>query len=94
MIFCDQSGSIALQHFSLADGEVCIRAQYYWTASRATSSYSIYPSGNEFNWMGAAGKIAEGWVEGLATAVAQTERTNRRPGVETQSGLERLAVAS
>ncbi len=92
MIFSDQSGSIALQHFSLADGEVCVRAQYSWTASHATASHSIYPSGDDYNWVGAAAKIAAGWTEGLAAA-AQAERVGQRR-VETQSGLERLAVAS
>jgi len=94
MTFADGSGSITLQNFTLADGQICIRAQYTWAPSQATASCSIYPMGDDFNWSAAADKVADGWVAGVAAAAAaQAERANRRPG-ETQSGLERLAAAS
>ena len=93
MIFSDQSGSVAVQNFTLADGEICVRAQYIWAPSQSTASYSIYPSGDNYDWEVAADKIADGWVSGMVAATAQAESARRRV-TETKSGLERLAVAS
>lgn len=98
MIFSDGSGSVTLQNFVLADGQICVRAQFTWAPSQATASCSIYPTGNEYNWNTAAEKIADGWVNGQAAAAAAAavqaeQRAPRRTG-ETQSGLERLVAAS
>jgi hypothetical protein len=91
MIFSDDSGSLALQNFTLADGQICIRAQYTWAPSQATSSYSIYPSGEDYDWAGAAVKIAEGWATGMAAAATRVERSLLRSR-ETASAPGQLAA--
>lgn len=92
MVFEDGSGNITLQSFTLADGQICLRAQYTWAPSSATASTSIYPTGEDYNWTAAAEKIADGWVHGIAAAAAQAAQANRPSRRETQSGLEQLAA--
>jgi hypothetical protein len=63
--FGDGSGAITLQNFTLADGQICVKAAFSWANSDATGSCSIYPNSDNFDWFGAAAKIAEGWMNGI-----------------------------
>ncbi len=65
MTFVDGSGSITLQNFTLADGEICLRAEFVWAKSgQYVGSLSVYPTAENFNWIQAAEKLADAWVAG------------------------------
>lgn len=66
MNFTDDSGSILLQNFTLADGQICVRAVFSWAGNPETSSVSIYPR-EDFDWFGAADQIASAWLAGQNT---------------------------
>lgn len=80
MTFADGSGSIALQNFTLADGAICIKAEFTWAATNAVGSVSVYPTPDNFDWFGAAVKIAQSWLAGAkqkeieSAVVAERER--------------------
>jgi hypothetical protein len=69
MTFADGSGSILLQNFTLADGEICVRAVFSWGDSASTGSHSIYPR-ELFDWPAAADQIAGAWINGQSAAMA------------------------
>lgn len=84
MNFSDGSGSIMLQNFTLADGQICVRATFGWAESAATGSYAIYPR-DKFDWLTAADQIACAWMAGQpppAAAATVTEAQVESP-VET-----------
>lgn len=64
MTFADGSGWILLQNFTLADGEICIRSEFGWPNTQETGNCSVFPKGDNFDWFGAAAKIAEAWMAG------------------------------
>lgn len=66
MTFADGSGSILLQNFTLADGQICVRAVYSWEGSSATGTLSIYPR-ESFDWLNAAYQLAGVWIAGPQT---------------------------
>ncbi len=73
MTFADGSGSILLQNFTLADGQICVRAVYSWEGSSANSTLSIYPR-ESFDWLNAAYQLAGIWTAGPPMPTAtQTE---------------------
>lgn len=88
MSFTDGSGSITLQNFTLADGEICVRAEYFWTGSNALGSFSIYPKAENFDWQGAAARIADGWMKGSAAMPTTTVQST-----EPSSGMEHYVAA-
>jgi len=63
MIFADGSGSILLQNYTLADGQICVRATYSWEGRAANNSLSVYPR-ESFDWLAAADKLAALWIAG------------------------------
>ncbi|WP_404424012.1 hypothetical protein [Nibricoccus sp. IMCC34717] len=63
LIFADKSGDIAIQTFSLADGQMCIKLQVRWTGTTATVTHALYPQGN-FQWDERIGSVADSWCEG------------------------------
>jgi len=69
MTFADGSGSILLQNFTLADGQICVRASFAWAGSTATGSLSVYPR-ESFDWLAAADQLASGWLAGQSPAAA------------------------
>ncbi len=76
--FCDGSGSICLHSFTLADGQICVKAEFSWIRLKVTGTCSIYPNGDNFDWTRASEKIAEAWLAGpdeatLANASRGTE---------------------
>jgi hypothetical protein len=63
MNFSDGSGSILLQNFTLADGQICVRAVFSWEGSATTSTQSVYPR-ESFDWLAAADQLATAWLTG------------------------------
>jgi hypothetical protein len=63
MSFNDGSGSILLQGFTLADGQICVKAMLEWAGAARSGVQSIYPK-EGFNWAGAACRVAEAWMDG------------------------------
>lgn len=61
MSFSDGSGSILLQNFTLADGQICVRAILSWAGVTETGTHSIYPR-DGFDWLGAAEQISTAWL--------------------------------
>jgi hypothetical protein len=70
MTFSDGSGSILLQGFTLADGQICVKALLEWTGASQPGVQAIYPTEN-FNWAGAAFRVAEAWMDGPAEQAVQ-----------------------
>jgi len=69
MVFADGSGSILLQNFTLADGQICVRAAFSWTGTTATGTLSVYPR-ESFDWPAAADQLASAWLTGQQAAAA------------------------
>ncbi len=61
--FNDGSGAILLQGFTLADGQICVKAMLEWAGASKPGVQSVYPK-EDFNWSGAAHRIAEAWMDG------------------------------
>ena len=76
MSFSDDSGSITLQSFTLADGQICVKAEFYWAQTQQTGTYSIYPSNDNFEWSGAAIRLGEAWMNGLPNVDEPEEASN------------------
>ena len=73
MVFSDGSGSLTLQNFTLADGQICVKAEFLWTHSNRMGSYAVYPTPEDFDWFGAAVKIGQGWMQGAKADLASEE---------------------
>jgi hypothetical protein len=69
IIFKDGSGSIHLQNFTLADGEICVRAVFSWEGKKDTGTLSVYPR-ESFDWLAAADQIASAWLTGKRATAA------------------------
>jgi hypothetical protein len=61
MTFSDGSGSIVLQNFSLADGQLCIRVDLRRAGVSEPGAEAIYPQTAAFDWSEAAAKVARAW---------------------------------
>ncbi|HEY9155896.1 MAG TPA: hypothetical protein VIM69_12240 [Opitutaceae bacterium] len=73
--FCDGSGSICLHSFTLADGQVCVKAELNWTKPKASTTCAIYPNKENFDWQRASERIAETFLAGPdAEALAAAAR--------------------
>lgn len=83
MNFSDGSGSIMLQNFTLADGQICVRATFNWAETDATGSHAIYPR-EKFDWLTAADQIACAWMAGKPppSASATVTETQVEPTVD------------
>jgi hypothetical protein len=77
MTFTDGSGSITLQSFTLADGQICVKAEFYWAQTQKTGTYSVYPATENFEWYGAAVRLGEAWMNGLPEIVEPEEDDSR-----------------
>ena len=79
--FSDGSGSIHLQNFTLADGQICVRVVFSWQGRTDTGTLSVYPR-ESFDWHAAADQIASAWLAGQSVAVAPAQspvETDRSP---------------
>lgn len=80
MTFKDGSGSLTLQNFTLADGQLCVKAEFAWANAKVPGAEAVYPTGDNFDWQRAAEKIAEAWLEGPATGnVVESQPTEALP---------------
>ncbi|HEU5081145.1 MAG TPA: hypothetical protein VFT72_18175 [Opitutaceae bacterium] len=80
MTFRDGSGALTLQNFTLADGQICVKAEFNWANAITPGSDAVYPTGSNFDWQRAAEKIAEAWLEGpAANNVVQTRASEPLP---------------
>ena len=52
-----------LQSFTLADGQICVKAMLEWAGAAQPGVQAVYPT-ESFNWPGAACRIAEAWMDG------------------------------
>jgi hypothetical protein len=79
-------GVVHLQNFSLADGQICLKAALYWPSCEAPATHSLYPQ-EDFDWRNAASRIAEIWLAG-------PEAAGLTPALEgeAQPALEKLAA--
>jgi hypothetical protein len=71
MTFADGGGSIVLQNFPLADGQLCMRLELRRTGAILPTTTSVYPHAAAFDWSAEAGRIAREWV---ALAPASPEK--------------------
>lgn len=90
MAFADGSGSILLQNFTLADGQICVRAVFSWEGSTESSSHSIYPR-EQFDWLTAADQIAAAWLAGQVPAKPSVPASP--PAQDADSAREEVAAA-
>jgi hypothetical protein len=90
MAFADGSGSILLQNFTLADGQICVRAVFSWEGRTETAMISIYPR-EDFDWLGAADQIASAWLGGQGpTAAAGSVSASEAEA--SQASIEEVAA--
>jgi hypothetical protein len=84
MNFSDDSGSILLQNFTLADGQICVRAVFSWAGNASTATQSVYPR-ESFDWLAAADQLATAWLAGqnaMAPAAAEISPEPAQPAQE------------
>jgi len=90
MAFADGSGSILLQNFTLADGQISVRAIFSWEGNADTPSLSIYPH-EYYDWLAAADQIAAAWLAGQAPAA--TTASANPPAQDVRPAVEEVAAA-
>jgi len=78
MIFADGSGSILLQNFTLADGQICVRAEFSWKGTATTSTHSIYPQ-ESYDWLAAADQLATAWLAGQTASPPAVQTPSSEP---------------
>ena len=78
-------GTLIVQHFGLADGSFCVKANLQWTNSTVPTVLSVYET-PALNWKMEVSRIASTWLAG-APAVAETA-----PTTGSVSAMERLAA--
>lgn len=61
-------GAIQVQSFLLADGQTCIKVALYWGGIPGPAIQSVYPTGPDFDYIRAAGKLAQMWIDGPLSA--------------------------
>ncbi len=82
------AGSISLQSYTLADGQVCVRAALMWAGQPDTVMHSIYPHGRSHDWRASAEGIALAWLAGNQGALPNQTRNIARVAM----GAEPLAT--
>ena len=60
-------GGVLLQGFKLADGAACLKLQFSWAGSEATTSHAIYDKPG-CDWKYEARKLAAQWMAGPPVA--------------------------
>lgn len=56
-------GTVLVQHFALANGSFCLKANLTWQGSAATQTLSVYDTPT-LNWKLEASRIAAAWLAG------------------------------
>jgi hypothetical protein len=62
MSFAD-GGSVAVQNFSMADGQLCLRLELRPAGAVKARETAIYPRPGTFDWSAEAERIAREWRE-------------------------------
>lgn len=91
MNFADGSGSIVLNNFTLADGQICVRAMLNWGEGVQPGSQSIYPREN-FDWPAAAEQIATAWISGTPPPVSERKATVQETQLDPEPETSAEAV--
>ncbi|HRE06473.1 MAG TPA: hypothetical protein PKX00_12740 [Opitutaceae bacterium] len=68
LAFAD-GGAIALQSFSLADGQICVKAALSWAGREGQVIHAIYPHSETHDWVASAEGVALAWMSGPASAL-------------------------
>lgn len=68
LTFAD-GGAIALQSFSLADGQICVKAALSWAGREGHVIHAIYPHSETHDWAASAEGVALAWMSGPASAL-------------------------
>ncbi len=87
MLFED-GGSISLQSYSLASGQICVKAALVWPGQPDAVIHSIYPQGRSHDWRASAEGIALAWLAGTQGALPNQTRGIAREEI----GVEPLAT--
>lgn len=67
------AGTVLVQHFALANGSFCLKANLAWEGSDASSAVAVYDT-PVLNWKLEASRIAAAWIGGPpAQAVAASD---------------------
>lgn len=91
MSFSDGSGSILLENFTLADGQICVKAVFFWGEGAECGSFSIYPR-EKFDWNAAADQIATACLASRPQPVAQAKvTTTTEPAANGQTAAATAA---
>lgn len=61
-------GAIQVQAYVLADGQNCLKVAMYWAGLKNPAVHSVYPTDENFNYVAAAEKAAQIWIEGPIAA--------------------------
>lgn len=61
-------GAIQVQAFELADGQTCLKIALYWAGIKTPAIQSVYPTAPDFDYIKAAGRIAQTWIDGPLSA--------------------------
>lgn len=73
------AGTVLIQHFGLANGSFCLKANLSWQDSDHSVSLSVYET-PVLNWKLEASQIATAWMAGPpATATAETSGEAQSP---------------
>jgi hypothetical protein len=67
MTFPADGGSVLVQNFQLADGQLCVRVKLDRPGALAWEG-AIYPQAKGFDWSDAAARIALNWPGPVATS--------------------------
>lgn len=70
-------GTLLLQHFGLADGSFCLKANLNWEGSNSGATVSVYDT-PVLNWKLEASRIAAAWLAG-PPAPATGESSSEEP---------------
>ncbi len=70
-------GTVLVQHFALANGSFCVKANLNWQASNANTVLSVYET-PVLNWKLEASRIAAAWMAGPPSEQAVTENATDR----------------
>ena len=81
IIFTDGSGSILLQNFTLADGQICVRAVFSWEGNPNTGTQAVYPR-ESFDWQAAADQLAAAWLAGHMSSSAPASAETRSESLD------------
>ncbi|HRP04750.1 MAG TPA: hypothetical protein PLV87_07555 [Opitutaceae bacterium] len=83
MVF-EAGGSISLQAYSLAAGQVCVKAALVLPGQTDAVIHSIYPHGRSHDWRASAEGIALAWVAATQGALPNQADVIARDGLRAE----------